>query len=161
MVRVCLPQKRFLHSVSTFAPGNKQQNILDDTPYHGNFTIEKIVPTGVWGHFRPALSWRCSKKKSSTATIPFTSVSPKTPPHTHSRVTQLNQAQWLVLRSEPSWDHALSTVPGLLQLEQTTLVWLVAEPRCWDGSTCQRQALHASASLGASEPKKKWRPCAA
>lgn len=157
MVRVCLPRKRFLHSVFTFASGNKQQNILDDTPYHGNFTIEKIVPTGVWGHFRPALSWRCSNRILDCNHSFYFCF----PHNTHSRVTQLNQAQWLVLRSEPSWDHALSTVPGLLQLQQTTLVWLVAEPRCWDGSTCQRQALHASASLGASEPKKKWRPCAA
>lgn len=74
--------------------------------------------------------------------------------HFPPRVTQLNQLQWLVLWSVPSWDHAPSTVLGLLQLKQTTLVWLVAEPRCWDGSTCQSQAHHASVSLGAPEPKR-------
>lgn len=70
------------------------------------------------------------------------------------RVTQLNQLQWLVLWSVPSWDHAPSTVLGLPWFEQTTLVWLVAELRCWDGSTCQSQAHHASITLGAPEPKR-------
>lgn len=93
------------------------------------------------------------------ATMPFTSVFPQL--LFSPRVTQLNQLQWLVLWSVPSWDHAPSTVLGLLRLEQTTLVWLVAEPRCRDGSTCQSQAHHASFSLGAPWTQKKWRPCAA
>lgn len=70
------------------------------------------------------------------------------------RVTQLNPLQWLVLWLVPSWAHAPSTVLGLLRFEQTTLVWLVAELRCRDGSTCQSHAHHASISLGAPEPKR-------
>lgn len=73
-------------------------------------------------------------------------------------VTQLNQLQWSVLRSMPSWDHAPSTVLDLLRLKQTTFVWLVAEPRCRDGSTCQSRVHHASISPGAPKPKRNDGP---
>lgn len=76
------------------------------------------------------------------------------------RVAQLARLPWLVLWSVPTPDHALCTVPGLLLLEQTALIWSVAEPHCqWRHhlssplAPCQGLARSSWISL-----MKKWWP---
>lgn len=151
------------HSVFTSA-SDKRQHYMFWT-MHPTMTIskkEKKHSTGRQVHWRPridlwlVLAWSRHNKHCLLAISLL-------PPKPDPRVVQLARLQWLVLCSVPTPDHALCTVPGLLLLKQTSLVWSVAEPRC-------RWRHHLSAPLAPCQdlarsswitPMKKWRPRAA